>query len=32
MVDYKPLNDEQPIRQYFSLYTTYEDQEKLTGE
>jgi len=32
MVDYKPLNEEETIRQYFSLYTTYEEVEELTGE
>ncbi|HPW53687.1 MAG TPA: hypothetical protein PK631_04880 [Erysipelotrichaceae bacterium] len=34
MVDYKPLNDEQTVRQYFSLYITYEEpaEEETTGE
>ncbi len=32
MVDYKPLNDEHTIRQYFSLYTTYEEPEEAIGE
>ncbi|MDI9540128.1 MAG: hypothetical protein QM204_01445 [Bacillota bacterium] len=32
MVDYKPLNDEQAVRQYFSLYTEYEEIEEPTGE
>ncbi len=32
MVDYKPLNDEHTVRQYFSLYTIYEEPEAETGE
>ncbi len=33
MIDYKPLNDEERVRQFFSLYTTYQEiVDQKTGE